>query len=50
MNVARAELADGTEAIGLVSYEGNVNTSKKDTYEVIYNLEGETLTLTVNVV
>lgn len=48
--VARAELADGTEAFAAVRYESNVNTAKKGIYKVTYNLEGEPLTLIVNVI
>lgn len=48
--VARAELADGTEVFEAVLYGGDVDTGKKDIYEVTYNLEGETLKLIVKVV
>ena len=48
--VARAVLADGTEALAVVLYSGNVDTGKKGTYEVTCDLEGETLKLIVNVV
>lgn len=48
--VARAELADGTAAFEAVRYKSNVNTAKKGIYKVTYDLEGETLTLIVNVI
>ena len=48
--VARAELADGKEAFEIILYSGDVNTGKEGTYEVEYDLEGETLKLIVNVV
>lgn len=48
--IARVVLADGTDAHDKVLYSGNVNMDEIGIYEVTYELEGETLTLTVNVI
>lgn len=48
--IARAELADGSEARAEVHYGGDVNTAKKGTYEATYDLEGETLVQIVNII
>ena len=48
--IAVAERADGTSAIGSVNIQGNVDTTKEGTYMLTFELEGQTVTLEVNVI
>ena len=45
--IESAVYADGSDAMAEVLCSGNVDTSKAGTYEVVYDLEGEMLVLTV---